>query len=184
MKKLFANKIKILVAVLLIVIIISISLLSYGIGYYKGEESANYWQGIAYQLEDDLAYQRNIPPVIYSPPDIPETIVRIDYKNIGVPEGLPENILITTVTNTGSMKPTLTYGMAVYLEPVKDVSILKAGDIIYYKYRELNILHRIVEIGSDECGWFCQTKGDNSSIVDNNKVRESDVLYLYRGSIN
>lgn len=44
-------------------------------------------------------------------------------------------------------------------------------------------MHRVVEIGEDEQGWFAITKGDNNEEVDPGKRRFQDIKRITVGVI-
>jgi signal peptidase I len=62
---------------------------------------------------------------------------------------------------------------------------LKVGDIIGYESKTFNtiIIHRIVEIGEDESGWYAVTKGDNNPASDPGKARFEDIKGVLVGLI-
>jgi signal peptidase I len=62
---------------------------------------------------------------------------------------------------------------------------LKVGDIIGYESKAFNtsIIHRIIEIGEDEQGWYAIAKGDNNPAPDPVKVRFEDIQGLLRDYI-
>jgi signal peptidase I len=80
-------------------------------------------------------------------------------------------------TDTNSMDPVFDYGSnAIEIVPKKPEQ-LKAGDIVSYKssYASGIIIHRIIETGKDEDGWFAKVKGDNNPYQDPEKVRFSQI---------
>jgi hypothetical protein len=64
-------------------------------------------------------------------------------------------------------------------------SELKVGDVIGFESKAFNttIIHRIIEIGSDEQGWYALTKGDNNPATDPGKVRFEDIRGVLVGLI-
>lgn len=108
-------------------------------------------------------------------------------------ENIPENIPQESVTlndgqaiitikdarlavfaNTLSMIPILNHNTkALEITPKEDN--LHVGDIISFNDNEDIVIHRIIDIGSDEQGTYYITKGDNNNIVDQNKVRFIDI---------
>jgi signal peptidase I len=78
-----------------------------------------------------------------------------------------------SVTNTKSMDPAIDRNSTVILYSVLNESELKVGDVISYYYSEdySQITHRIIEINSDDNGWYCVTKGDNVAEDDGVKIR-------------
>ncbi|MBR9691006.1 hypothetical protein GOV08_04965 [Candidatus Woesearchaeota archaeon] len=82
-----------------------------------------------------------------------------------------------TFTDTNSMDPVIDFGSnAIEIVP-KSTEDIHIGDIISYKskYSTGTVIHRVVEIGSDDEGWYAKTKGDNNDNVDPGKIRFSQV---------
>lgn len=52
---------------------------------------------------------------------------------------------------------------------------LRVGDIVSYQYGDSAVIHRIVEIGQDESGWYAIFKGDNNPSNDPKKVRWNQI---------
>jgi hypothetical protein len=80
-------------------------------------------------------------------------------------------------TPTHSMEPVLNeHSNAIEVRPSSEDEI-KPGDIIAYRseYAEGTIIHRVIEVGTDEKGWFCRAKGDNNPSVDPGKIRFSQI---------
>jgi signal peptidase I len=83
---------------------------------------------------------------------------------------------------TGSMKPVLdegSNGIRIKPESEKDVHI---GDIITFREDNYLIIHRVVDIGTDNEGTYFITKGDNNNVVDG-KVRFEDIEYITIGML-
>ncbi|MEK6862511.1 MAG: hypothetical protein AABY07_11220 [Nanoarchaeota archaeon] len=57
------------------------------------------------------------------------------------------------------------------------------GDIIAFKYDDRLIVHRVIEVGNDEYGWYAVTKGDNNLQADPGKRRFEDVKFVTFGVI-
>jgi hypothetical protein len=88
-----------------------------------------------------------------------------------------ENPQWATFTNTKSMDPVFDKGnFALQIIPTKPEQI-KPGDIISFstKYASGIIIHRVIETGYDEEGWYAITKGDNNPSRDPGVVRFQDV---------
>lgn len=88
-----------------------------------------------------------------------------------------ENAEWATFTDTNSMDPVFDKGnYAIEIIP-KTSDEIRVGDIVSYKsqFADGTIIHRVVEIGNDENGWFARFKGDNNSAVDPGKVRFSQI---------
>jgi hypothetical protein len=80
-------------------------------------------------------------------------------------------------TDTNSMDPVLDEtSNAIEIVPTSHEQINK-GDIISYKVEEIEgtIIHRVIETGFDENGWFAITKGDNLEKADPFKIRFENI---------
>jgi hypothetical protein len=80
-------------------------------------------------------------------------------------------------TDTNSMDPVLDKtANAIEIVP-KNYDDLKKGDIISYSIPNVQgiIIHRIVETGFDEDGWYAITKGDNVEKNDPLKIRFENI---------
>jgi len=101
-----------------------------------------------------------------------ENAVVIDIKNAGISRYAP----------TGSMKPILdenSNGIRIVPENPKQIKI---GDIITFEQDGELIVHRVIDIGTDEQGVYFITKGDNNNVTDG-KIRFKDVRYVVVGII-
>jgi hypothetical protein len=75
--------------------------------------------------------------------------------------------------NTKSMDPVIdATANTIQLVPKKEADI-HLGDIVAYEstYHEGVITHRVIELGSDEGGWYAILKGDNNPKQDPGKIR-------------
>ncbi len=70
---------------------------------------------------------------------------------------------------SGSMVPSIKKGDMVLIEKLKDdeKTDLEVGNIIAYKYHEITIVHRIVDVYKDKDDIVVYTKGDANESVDN-----------------
>lgn len=83
-----------------------------------------------------------------------------------------QNATLSTFADTSSMLPTLNHNTkAIEIAPTN----LNIGDIISYTEGNDIIVHRIVDIGSDDLGIYYITKGDNNNAVDPNKIRREKI---------
>ncbi len=85
--------------------------------------------------------------------------------------------------NTNSMDPFLDMeanGIEIVPSSEEEVQI---GDVITYQpeWSENLVVHRIIQTGEDEQGWYAYTKGDNSSVIDPGKIRFEQVKYILIG---
>jgi signal peptidase I len=79
----------------------------------------------------------------------------------------------STFTDTNSMDPVIDYGAnAIQIVP-KTYSSIQAGDIVSYEsdYVDGIIIHRVIQTGFDNDGWYAIMKGDNNPYPDPGKVR-------------
>ena len=82
-----------------------------------------------------------------------------------------QNAQWSTFTDTNSMDPVLDAGANAIQVVPQSADEISVGDIISYEYGDGIIIHRVVEIGSDELGWYAIAKGDNNLYRDPGKVR-------------
>ncbi len=83
---------------------------------------------------------------------------------------------------TGSMKPVLDeHSNGIRIKPNSEGEI-HIGDIISFRKDSYLIVHRVVDKGEDEQGFYFITKGDNNDIVDG-KIRFKDIEYVTIGVI-
>jgi hypothetical protein len=75
-------------------------------------------------------------------------------------------------TNTNSMDPLIDEGtQAIQIVPLTPDEI-RIGDIISYDAGQYGIIiHRVIQIGNDENGWYAIVQGDNNPHPDPVKVR-------------
>ena len=88
-----------------------------------------------------------------------------------------ENPQWAVFTDTNSMDPVLDAGAhAIEIVPESPEQI-NVGDIVSYNsdYADGTIIHRVIDIGNDEEGWFCRMKGDNNPFEDPGKIRFDQV---------
>lgn len=109
----------------------------------------------------------------------PRMLHRFGYNKIySLAKGMSPTITITGVTNTNSMEPVIDAGHIALIEDKPNIQDLVVGDIVLF-YRRLDknprVLHRIVLIGNDSKGWYCETRGDNTVWLDG-KIRYQDIL--------
>lgn len=77
--------------------------------------------------------------------------------------------------DTNSMDPVIDSGShAIEIIP-KTPEDIHVGDIVSYSTPNGTIIHRVVETGYDNDGWYAVFKGDNNPIKDPNKVRFKDI---------
>ena len=82
-----------------------------------------------------------------------------------------DNPVWSTFTDTNSMDPVLDAGAnAIQIVP-KSVTEIQVGDIISYDTSIGTVIHRVIEMGYDDEGWFAIAKGDNNAEPDPDKIR-------------
>jgi hypothetical protein len=88
-------------------------------------------------------------------------------------------------TDTNSMDPVLDSDSYALEYVPKSEAELCVGDIASYSPRNADgtIIHRIVEMGSDNEGWYAVFKGDNLPYKDPEKVRFSQIKRVVIGII-
>ncbi|MBI2147231.1 hypothetical protein HYU19_02010 [Candidatus Woesearchaeota archaeon] len=106
---------------------------------------------------------------------------RIAEENISV---FPEQVVITlgraswaSYEDTNSMDPVLDDGAHGIEIPPASGESLKVGDIISFSTPLADglVVHRIIETGRDEQGWYARTRGDNNPAADPIRVRFEDI---------
>jgi hypothetical protein len=90
-----------------------------------------------------------------------------------------------TFTDSNSMDPVLDIGANALEYVPKSADEICLGDIVSYhsQYAEGVIIHRIVEIGYDNVGWYATLKGDNLEYNDPEKVRFDKIERVVIGII-
>lgn len=115
----------------------------------------------------------------------PRMLHRVTYNKIyALAKGMSPTMTISGVTDTNSMEPVIDSGNLALIEDTPNIHDLIVGDIILF-YRRLDkarVLHRIVNIGNDSQGWYCETRGDNTVWLDG-RVRYHDILGICVGII-
>lgn len=78
---------------------------------------------------------------------------------------------------SGSMYPQIKKGDVVIIEKVSDnYDTLKVGEVIAFKYNDVIIVHRIVNIVSENDEYYFYTKGDANNNVDNFAISEDMII--------
>lgn len=88
-----------------------------------------------------------------------------------------EGIMFAPVADSYSMGDLLPPGSHTLEIKVKDYSDVKIGDVISFYEPSVDkvIMHKVVDINSDESGWYCITKGTNNRREDPWKVRINNI---------
>lgn len=85
----------------------------------------------------------------------------------------------TTVQNSNSMEPLIDIGHEVLITDKIDDP--KVGDVIIWQQGAKNVIHSIIEAGTDEFGNFYKTQGLNVNHPDTEIIRMLDIKYLCVG---
>jgi hypothetical protein len=90
--------------------------------------------------------------------------------------------ILSRYASTGSMLQIISHTANGIEIPFTSTSQVNVGDIIAFIPMGSNelIVHRIVEIGQDNEGWYCITKGDNNNQTDG-KIREEQIKFITIG---
>ncbi|HDX9589499.1 TPA: signal peptidase I [Bacillus pseudomycoides] len=81
---------------------------------------------------------------------------------------------------SGSMEPTFLTGSVIAIEPTKDGSKYKKGDVITFKEKDNKIVtHRIIDVKNINGKVVYETKGDNNNGPDLNPVLAENVIGKY-----
>ena len=77
---------------------------------------------------------------------------------------------------TGSMTPRINVGDVVIVDQHKDYKDLKVGEVIAYKYENIVIVHRLVDIAVVGDDYYFYTKGDANEAKDNYIIYPDTIL--------
>ncbi|MBW2988007.1 signal peptidase I [Candidatus Woesearchaeota archaeon] len=120
----------------------------------------------------------SIEPLIFPKPKPPKD--RVDERHIIVSNRsvvlLVDSPQWSRIADTKSMEPVLTQGAHAIGVAPKSPEDIQVGDIVSYidPFND-TVIHRVVEIGVDENGWFAVTKGDANAYEDPFKVRFNQI---------
>jgi hypothetical protein len=86
-----------------------------------------------------------------------------------------DNPILAGFEDSNSMDPLLdSTANAIEVVP-KTPEDIHVGDIASYDTKQGTIIHRVIETGTDEDGWYARFKGDNNPSPDPEKVRFKDI---------
>ena len=138
------------------------------------------------ETNDEKVSCQNITPQL-KPEDIPSPADHLSLRHINAKRNLVEilvsNAMIVSFEDSHSMDPVFDEDAnAIEIMPSSplDVSI---GDIIAYQTEGIIQVHRVIEVGNDETGWYAITKGDNLFEDDHKKIRFHSITGLVVGII-
>ncbi len=117
---------------------------------------------------------RTIPPLAAPGDHITEDQILV-YKDKVVLD--VEDVRWARFTPTGSMKPLISDKANTIERIPENPESLNVGDVISYRseFAEGLIIHRIIEIGQDQNGWYCIVKGDSLDKEDPGKIRFNQI---------
>lgn len=82
---------------------------------------------------------------------------------------------------SGSMMPTIKKGDVVVVEKIEDrYERLEKGDVLAFKYNNIVIVHRIIDIIEEDGEYFFYTKGDANNNQDDYAIEQNDVVGVVR----
>lgn len=117
-----------------------------------------------------------------NPAERPSPFPRIAKDNIHVYEDKVvidvENPQWASFTDTNSMDPVFDAGHYAIQEVPRSEVDIHIGDIITYSHPSIqqgNLIHRVIQVGYDDQGWYAVAKGDNNANADPGKVRFSQI---------
>ena len=67
---------------------------------------------------------------------------------------------------SGSMEPSLYAGDIVFVNTNVDFEDVEIGDVIIFKHRDMNIVHRVIEATTIDGQKYLKTKGDANKVDD------------------
>ena len=141
---------------------------------------AGWLSSVVYSNLQDIQYEAPFTftlksPELESPSDhIQENQIKVYQDRIEIDL---ENAMWARFTDTNSMDPLFdAEANTIEIQPEKPLDI-NVGDIISYTPRNSDslIVHRVVEIGYDNKGWYAVAKGDNLAQPDPEKIRFEQV---------
>ncbi|HSU72797.1 MAG TPA: signal peptidase I [Candidatus Binatia bacterium] len=117
-------------------------------------------------------------PIFAQPGDVPSPAAAVDAEDIRVLGDRVElrvpNVIPAEFTDTNSMDPVIDAGTTALELTITSVNQVHVGDIVSYETPlapGATVIHRVVEIGTDEDGTYFIMKGDNNPTTDPQKVR-------------
>lgn len=83
----------------------------------------------------------------------------------------------TIAVASDSMSPHIKKGDVVVIEKIdKNFSKLKKGDVVAFKYKNVVIVHRLINVLKEKDKYYFYTKGDANSKEDNFVIEEDDMI--------
>ena len=161
---------------------IGLILFNFALGIYAGA-FFTYMYPTMHKQEQPLAeevVQASISPFDH----IKEANIDVyrDRIIINLPDLEKRKVSWSTYADTKSMTPTFGKGCNGLEFIPQSTNDIHLGDLVAFKKDETLIIHRVIELGNDEQGWFTITKGDNNK-NDDGKIRFDDVRFVTFGII-
>ena len=96
-----------------------------------------------------------------------------------------KNVMWWNIADTNSMDPLIDIGTTALSVKPKSEQNIHVGDVAFYdsQVAKRAIVHRVINISSDEQGWYSKFKGDNLEKVDPEDVRFKDIIGVLIGII-
>ena len=147
------------------------------------------------RIVEKIVEVKPTPPLNY---ELPSPRATVKKENIIISDlqvcvrGILPPVTKFTVPNTNSMEQAIDENHWViasahpsYKENLEVGEVIvfniKVVDYLTYAISDAEIIHAIVEIGEDEQGWYCKTKGWNPYLeVDNWLVRKEQISWICR----
>ncbi len=87
-----------------------------------------------------------------------------------------DGVTLSSYANSGSMVPVLDEGANGIRIVPKSEDDVEVGDIVSFRIGGILVVHRVVEKGEDEDGFYFVVKGD-SNLVGDGQIRFEDIEY-------
>lgn len=151
--------------------------------------TAGYGVALAQQQKENFVVEqaKNLKAGLFSSDDVPSPKDRVPENKIHV---FPNQVLLdikgaqwSRFTDTNSMDPVIDSGSNAIQVIPQSTDDIQAGDIISYDSEYGTIIHRVIETGKDNEGWYATAKGDNNPSADPFKIRFSQIKRVVVGIV-
>lgn len=124
------------------------------------------------QLLKDNNFQKFERPYVYSWQDVQYSGSQICFTKKAI-----KTEPTFAVKNSGSMFPTIVGGETLLIQYAPAKEDVHVGDILYFQIKDRlePSVHRVIEIGVDQNGWYAITQGDNNFYPDQ-RIRFEQIL--------
>jgi len=133
------------------------------------------------------SYRERCPQLAFNTTEIPDPLPRVSISDVLVRKN---DVLINVpevqqgiIAASNSMDPLLDQNDVVLDVTPQNPADIQVGDIIIYRLESTRVIHRVIEIGHDNDGWYAITKGDNNPKPDPAQVRFDQVIGVVIGII-